>query len=74
MVILLEAYRQPYDSIMSMPASRRHRIVKIREEIVRNPKGTGGKAAPGTYHTGLSPKMDTGGSGQADPTSGAWGA
>ncbi len=71
MVILLEAYRQPYDAIMAMPSSRRHRIVKIREEIVRNPKGNDPKQAPGAYHTGLSPKMDA--NNQTDPTSGAWG-
>lgn len=32
---LLEAYQQGYMDVMAMPSSRRHRIVKTREEIVR---------------------------------------
>lgn len=52
-VFLLEAYNQPYGDVMSMPSSRRHRLVKIREEIVRTRKTGGNKGL--SYSTGLSP-------------------
>jgi len=51
-VFLFEAYNQPYMDVMQMPSSRRHRLVKIREEIVRSRKR--GPAAPPSYHTGSS--------------------
>ncbi|HET6456162.1 MAG TPA: hypothetical protein VFI02_17290 [Armatimonadota bacterium] len=38
---------------MSLPASRRHRLVKIREEIVRSKGRGGGSAAPARHATGL---------------------
>jgi hypothetical protein len=34
-LFLMEAYQQPYESIMAMPSSRRHRLVKMKEEITR---------------------------------------
>jgi hypothetical protein len=53
LVFFLEAYNQPVPMTMDMPSSRRHRIVKIREEIVRSrgkPKGQF------SYATGLDPQ------------------
>jgi len=52
MVFLLEAYNMPPSESMDLPSSRRHRLVKIREEIVRSkgkPKGTQ------PYATGINP-------------------
>ena len=56
-MFLMEAYNQPYSDVMSMPSSRRHRLVKIREEIVRTRKGGGGGGTQRqvTYSTGLNP-------------------
>lgn len=34
-LFLLEHYKQPYDVTMSMPSSRRHRIIKAKVEINR---------------------------------------
>jgi len=51
-VFLFEAYNQPYMDVMQMPSSRRHRLVKIREEIVRSRNR--GPQAPPAYHTGTS--------------------
>jgi len=53
MVFLLEAYKLAPSESMSMPSSRRHRLVKIREEIVRS-RGKGGRATSAPRHvTGL---------------------
>ena len=35
MVLLMESYNMPYNDIMSMPTSRRHRLVKTREDIIK---------------------------------------
>jgi hypothetical protein len=54
-VFLFEAYQQPYESVMAMPSSMRHRFVKIREEIVRTKGKPTGGAVP-SYATGLDPR------------------
>lgn len=55
-LFLMEAYNQPYDSIMAMPSSRRHRIVKAKEEITRQRNADGGGASSGeSISTGLDP-------------------
>jgi hypothetical protein len=51
LVFLLEAYNQPVPMSMDMPSSRRHRFVKIREEIVRSR----GKPKGPSYATGIDP-------------------
>jgi hypothetical protein len=53
MVVLMKGCQQPYESIMAMPSSRRHRLVKIQEEIVRSSSKPQSRRA--TYTTGLSP-------------------
>jgi len=53
-VFLMEAYNQPYGDVMQMPSSRRHRVVKIREEIVRSRKHG---RQPTAYHTGNAQPM-----------------
>jgi uncharacterized protein (DUF1786 family) len=52
LVFFLEAYQQPVMLTMDMPSSRRHRFVKIREEIVRSK----GKPKGQSYSTGIDPQ------------------
>ena len=53
-MFLFEAYNQPYMDVMQMPSSRRHRLVKIREEIVRV-RDRGGGRPSASYQTGTAP-------------------
>jgi hypothetical protein len=57
-ICLFEAYNQPYDDIMNMPSSRRHRLIKIREMIVDQQKsGSSDPSAKAlTFKTGNSPR------------------
>lgn len=54
-VCLMEAYKLPYTDIMSMPCSRRHRLIKMREMIIEAQKNGGDAtmAAPTSFRTGL---------------------
>lgn len=57
-LFLMEAYNQPYDSIMAMPSSRRHRIVKMRAEIVRQAKDSrSGQTTVSSGATGINPML-----------------
>jgi len=53
---MLEAYEQPYESIMAMPVSRRHRFIKIREAIVEK-QGKNNSGETFTANTGINPRM-----------------
>jgi len=53
MIFLLEAYKLAPSETMGLPSSRRHRLVKIREEIVRSRGRGGGSAATPRNVTGL---------------------
>lgn len=63
---LFEAYQMPYDSVMSMPCSRRHRFIKMREMVIEQQNsGDDFGQTPITVSTGLGPSA--GSSRQAVP-------
>lgn len=56
-ICLMEAYGLSYTDIMSMPCSRRHRLIKMREMIVDAQKNANADSTTLTsspYRTGLS--------------------